>query len=138
MIGLRENRTAELAQPRKHSNVTRPFSSREGGVWVRDYWEGETDAKYYYRVHGAGGRTWARGGKSQGHPPVYFETYCLLVRMIIHATALLSVGCSGVEHYSDTSTMATLPTHLSGSFVCNGEGGCTNRALGSSVMVVCH
>ena len=29
LIGLRENRTAELAQPRKRSNVTRPFSSRE-------------------------------------------------------------------------------------------------------------
>ena len=26
---------AESAQPRKASNVTRPFSSREGGVWER-------------------------------------------------------------------------------------------------------
>ena len=32
LIGLRENRTAELAQPRKRSNITRPFSLREGGV----------------------------------------------------------------------------------------------------------
>ena len=28
--------TADTAQPRKRSNVTRPFPSR-GGVWVRDY-----------------------------------------------------------------------------------------------------
>ena len=28
--------TAESAQPRNHSIVTRPFSSWEGGVWARD------------------------------------------------------------------------------------------------------
>ena len=28
--------TADTAQPRKRSNVTRPFPSR-GGIWVRDY-----------------------------------------------------------------------------------------------------
>ena len=31
------SKTADSAQPRKCSNVTRPFSSLEDGVWVRDY-----------------------------------------------------------------------------------------------------
>jgi len=28
----------DLAQPRNHSIVTRPLTSREGVVWARDYW----------------------------------------------------------------------------------------------------
>ena len=34
---LTENETADSAQPRNRSTVTRPFSSLEGGVWGRDY-----------------------------------------------------------------------------------------------------
>ena len=37
LIGLGENKTVDSAQPRKRSIVTRPLSSREGGVWGRDY-----------------------------------------------------------------------------------------------------
>ena len=37
LIGTSEIRTAESASPRKCSIYTRPFSSREGGVWGRDY-----------------------------------------------------------------------------------------------------
>ena len=36
-IGLPKNETADSAQPRNRSSVTRPFSSLEGGVWGRDY-----------------------------------------------------------------------------------------------------
>ena len=36
-IGLPKNETADSAQPRNRSTVTRPFSSLEGGVWGRDY-----------------------------------------------------------------------------------------------------
>ena len=39
-IGLPKNETADSAQPRNRSTVTRPFSSLEGGVWERDYLPG--------------------------------------------------------------------------------------------------
>ena len=37
LIGLPKSKTADLAQPRNRSTVTRPFSSLGGGVWGRDY-----------------------------------------------------------------------------------------------------
>ena len=37
LIGSLKTKTADSAQPRNRSTVTRPFSLREGGVWVRDY-----------------------------------------------------------------------------------------------------
>ena len=37
-----------LAQPRKHSIVTRPFSSWEDGVWGQDYWNWECHRNICY------------------------------------------------------------------------------------------
>ena len=38
-FGLFSIKTADSAQPRNRSMVTRPLSSCEGGVWARDYTE---------------------------------------------------------------------------------------------------
>jgi len=35
--------TAESAQPRNCSIVTRPFSLWQGGVWAQDYWSSSID-----------------------------------------------------------------------------------------------
>jgi len=55
--------TAESAQPRNRSIVTRPFSSWEGGVWAWDYWQ---TGHSYLLFHS----NWLNG-------PSFAKGYCL-------------------------------------------------------------